>query len=131
MVISTSWAALANLADAAVDSTFGERVRFIPWSDGGGYQTAGPDNSRAPSPVVLACFVNPAASTSDTSAGTRITSDLKLSIRQSLVPAKLRKGDRVDFLDRDDWTLQVSFIEPGPTGRYVIHLLRTTESELT
>jgi hypothetical protein len=123
MVISASWGALAQQTDIIVDATFGERVQFLPWAEEG-YEVAGPDNSRAPSGVMLAILENPDAAEANTAAGVRITSDLKLCIRQSLMPAKLRKGDRVKLLDRDDWTLQIAYIESGATGRFEIHLLR-------
>lgn len=123
MVNTAAWAALATQVDTIVDSTFGERVQFLPWS-AEGYESAGPDNSRTPSGVMLAVFENPNATTDNTAASFRITSDLKLCIRQSLLPDWLRKGDRVKFLDRADWTVQVAYIETGATGRFDVHLLR-------
>ncbi len=120
------WQTLAHRADDLVDLHFGERVIFHPQTQVDEYSALGPDPARPATDPIVVIFERPEASTSNTQGGPRAQSDFWLSIQDRLMPDyELRNEDRVEFLDgeRAGTFMQISFVDPGATGRTLVHLL--------
>jgi len=116
--------------DDEIDKIWGEQVVMRPMMvQSTGYREAVPDPSRM---VVIAIGVydQTRGAVEPTGGGSihqQATSDVSLSIRwEHTEQAKLQKGDRVYFPERDE-LYDVSFIHPDPGGRPDVHLLRVLE----
>lgn len=125
----TDWRALAALADNAVDDTFGEEIVLIPWIRGT-YKEGGADPAREIRHTV-GVYVNPTVmvkSVSEGAGGVRVAqSEMLFSLKEENV-AGFQQYDMVQLPERHI-TGEISYIEPGDTGRSMIHLNRTKATQ--
>lgn len=120
-----NWLAQAQQVDDLCDEQWGERVRIVPQSQPDEYSAGTADPDR-PAEEVVGIFERPEAGTSNTAGGNRAQSDFTLSVQDRNLPDyELRDGDKVEFLDAEragTW-MQIAWLDPGATGRTLIHLL--------
>lgn len=122
------WESYAKATDQFVDAFFGEKVRLLPYVKPN-MAAAFPDSSRK---VTNAVGVEETMRTNPMQLGgmtTRvIEADLLLSIRREWVDASvLAKGDRVQFIERNNTVYEVTLVEPEATDRPRVHLVRINE----
>ena len=116
--------------DDEVDKVWGEQVVMTPMMvQQTGYRESVPDPDRMPV-IAIGIYDQTRGAVEPTGGGAihqQATSDVSLSIRwEHTEKAKLQKGDRVYFPERDE-LYDVSFIHPDPGGRPNVHLLRVLE----
>ena len=123
------WRSLAAGLDAAVDATWGERIRITPWQ-AGTYDAGARDASR---PIVdgmgevffAADHIVPGGGQSATGFASRVSEiDIRLSCASTLLRAAgARQGDQIDALDSGD-TFEIVSIAHDGTGRASVKLVR-------
>lgn len=119
------WNQLEAYADDTVDTQFGEQVVVTPYLTGNQYAEPMPDTSRSVQTMVGYVV---GRNTQVRAAGTaaaytkRAESDQVFVVQRKYVVNPVLKGDRIQFLGRNE-TWEISYVESGPTNRYVFHLL--------
>lgn len=101
----SSFAAADAKSSAAVSATFGEDLRFLPWTRGGYTTGGGADNSR--SAVTFKAILSGSLGSQNSSGDRPQNFTLDVNTRNRRVscdlqawPASARKGDRIKALDQ-------------------------------
>lgn len=120
------WRELIAIAEEAVDGQFGEQVKFLPYRSGVYMASSIPDSSRSQADIVAVIYARGSTGSRGGDAAMmskRMEADFLASVQGRYLP-DVREVDRLQLIERDNVVYEISFVELGSNGRYLLHLVK-------
>ncbi len=114
-----NWKNVVYQADEMVDEYWGETILIQPWNQDNEYAQGGPDTTR-PALEIIACFIGTPGQVIREGGFNTPTSSVgnRLSLRvEYVIECDLKSGDLVILPERGNEIYQVSYVDPGDSGR--------------